>query len=162
MTAGYADAGVRITLTDLNSYDLSNDEWLLTQLQTIHHEFTHIVHQRHGLPEGWEEISKEDYIGNSWVNLSDDEAVARGMITPYGTSNKYEDFADYVGTFLTMGKVAFEAKYLTLKEVDDGLNNGRLRLQAKYELMVSYYKSNFSIDVVHLGDIIVQRMNGVK
>ena len=166
VTAGYADAGVRITLTELDNFNLQNSAWLLFQLQTIHHEFTHIVHQRHGLPEGWEQISSEDYTGNSWINLKEETAIAKGMVSPYATSSKHEDFADFVGLFLTMTENDFTSKYLEQKdeaaEDYDGLNPGRARLQQKYDLMVTYYKSNFSIDIVRLRDIIQQRISSVN
>lgn len=166
VTAGYADAGVRITLTELDKFNLKNSSWLLFQLQTIHHEFTHIVHQRHGLPEGWEQISSEDYTGNSWVNLEEEAAIMKGMVSAYATSSKHEDFADFVGLFLTMSEEEFASKYLRLQDETspdyDGLNPGRLRLQQKYDLMVTYYKSNFSIDIVRLRDIIQQRINNVN
>ncbi|MFR3331619.1 MAG: substrate import-associated zinc metallohydrolase lipoprotein [Odoribacter splanchnicus] len=166
VTAGYADAGVRITLTELDNFNLSNSAWLLFQLQTIHHEFSHIVHQRHGLPEGWEQISEEDYTGNSWVNLEEEEAIAKGMVSPYATSSKHEDFADFVGLFLTTPEKDFTEKYLTLKDETiadyDGLNPGRLRLQQKYDLMLTYYKSNFSIDIVRLRDNIQQRISSIN
>ncbi len=162
ITAGYADAGVRITLTELDKFDLNNEEWLLNQLQTIHHEFTHIVHQRHGLPERWEKISEEDYTGNSWLNLNEAEAIKKGMVSNYATSTQYEDFAEFIGLFLTMPKTIFESKYLTLHDESqpdyDGLNGGRQRLITKYDLMVNYYKSNFSIDIVRLRDIIEKRI----
>lgn len=162
ITAGYADSGVRITLTELNNYDLHDESWVLSQLQTIHHEFTHIVHQRHGLPEGWEVLSEEFYTGNSWINLEEDEAIARGMVSNYATSSKYEDFADFVGIFLTTDETTFTSKYLTLMDETssdyDGLNAGREILLTKYDLMINYYKSNFGIDIVELRDIILQRM----
>ena len=60
----------------------------------------------------------------------------------------------------------FTAKYLEQKDetaVDyDGLNAGRMRLQQKYDLMVTYYRSNFSIDIVRLRDIIQQRISSVN
>lgn len=166
ITAGYADVGVRITLTELDVFNLKNQRWLMTQLQTIHHEFTHIVHQRSGLPEGWEKISEEYYTGNSWLNLEEKEAINRGMVSNYATSSKYEDFADFVGLFLTMPRDKFEMKYLTLQDESssgyDGLNAGRKRLLMKYDLVVNYYKSNFSIDIIRLRDVIQKRINDLN
>jgi substrate import-associated zinc metallohydrolase lipoprotein len=61
VTLGTADAGAQITFTDVNSYDLENDSWLLLQLQTVYHEFAHIVHQRYKLPNAFETISPQGY-----------------------------------------------------------------------------------------------------
>ena len=88
VTLGTADAGARITLTDVNSIDLDNDEWLYLQLNVIYHEFAHIVHQRYNLPPNWQQISPEGYTSvGSWYTLSDEEALQRGFVTPYATSN---------------------------------------------------------------------------
>src|SRR5690349_19913852 len=50
VTLGTADAGARITLTEVNDVDPQNLQWVLRQLGTIYHEFAHIVHQNYNLP----------------------------------------------------------------------------------------------------------------
>ena len=87
VTLGTADAGARITLTDVNSIDLDDQEWLYLQLNVIYHEFAHIVHQRYNLPTNWQHISPEGYTSvGSWYTLSDEEALQRGFVTNYATS----------------------------------------------------------------------------
>jgi substrate import-associated zinc metallohydrolase lipoprotein len=87
VTLGTADAGARITLTEVNDVDMNNKEWIIRQLGTIYHEFAHIVHQRYGLPPNFQEISPEGYTSlGSWYNLSDAQALERGFVSPYGTS----------------------------------------------------------------------------
>lgn len=158
-TQGYAEAGVRITLTELNQYDIKNKEWLLAQLQVIHHEFTYIVHQKHGIPEGFEEIGSEKYIGNSWINLSEDEAIELGMTTPYGTSDQFEDFCELVSKFLIMKKEHFNKLYLEPDPDKPNLDEGKEMLNRKVELMKEYYSSNFNIDIDKLRDMIQERLS---
>lgn len=158
-TLGYADAGVRITLTDLNLFDLKNKDWVLGQLRTIHHEFTHIIHQKHGLPVGYELVTKENYIGNAWVNLSQEEAIARGMVTNYGTSDQFEDFCELISFYLTTDAAEFDKTFLTAVTPDDGLNAGRALITRKLELAKEYYISNFKIDLDKLRTTILDRIN---
>ena len=158
LTMGYAEAGVRITLTDLNSFDIKNTRWVVEQLRVIHHEFTHIIHQKHGLPEGYELVTKENYIGNAWVNLETEQAIALGMISPYGSSDQYEDFCELVSLYLTIAKDEFNRTYLTYANPDDGLNEGRALIMRKLELAAEYYSSNFGIDLNELRNSIQDRI----
>lgn len=138
-TLGFAEAGVRITLAELNQYDLKNEKWLKTQLHTIHHEFTHIVHQTYKLPNGFEKISGSLYSGNSWTTLVDykkdekgnvlrDEdgdpiydhspAIKRGVTTAYGTTNEYEDFAELVSNFIITDADEFNDTYMPVSDAE--------------------------------------------
>lgn len=159
MTMGYAEAGVRITLTDLNRFDIRNKFWLLEQLRVIHHEFTHIIHQKHGLPEGFELVTKENYIGNAWVNLEPEQAVALGMISGYGASDQYEDFCELISMYLTTPKEDFNNLYLKPVNPDNGLNNGKELINRKLELSIEYYSANFGIKLDELRDIILKKIN---
>jgi len=138
-TLGFAEAGVRITLTELNQFDLTNEKWLKTQLHTIHHEFTHIVHQTYKLPIGFEKISGSFYSGNSWTTLVDYKrdakgkvlrdvdgdpiydhtpAIKRGVTTAYGTTNEYEDFAELVSNFIITDANEFEDMYFPVSDAE--------------------------------------------
>jgi len=128
-TLGFAEAGVRITLSELDNYDLKNIEWLKGQLHTIHHEFTHIVHQQYKLPAGYEKITGS-YSGNSWVSLYEDDAIMMGCVTPYGTNNEFEDFCELISTFLISEKDAFAEKFTSKTEEEiEALINAEI---AKY------------------------------
>ena len=119
---GYADAGARITFTEVNDFDLTNTVWLLRQLRTAEHEYGHIIHQRHNLPDGWKEVSPKNYKSNNWLNLAGDvqaadprvsrEAITAGMVSNYGTSDVQEDFCELLSIYITYDEVAFEERYL--------------------------------------------------
>jgi substrate import-associated zinc metallohydrolase lipoprotein len=141
-TLGFAEAGVRITLTEVNDFNLKSDKWVRQQLHTMHHEFTHIVHQTYKLPEGYEKITGGKYTGNSWTTLEiysrgmtdeqlenetdaereirhnaiekkdNSNAIKRGVVTAYGTSNEYEDFAELVSNFLIIKADDFNEEYM--------------------------------------------------
>jgi hypothetical protein len=70
VTLGTADAGARITITEVNAIDTTDRAWLFRQLGTIYHEFAHIVHQRYNLPPNFQEISPQGYTSpGSWYNV---------------------------------------------------------------------------------------------
>src|SRR5690606_32399753 len=101
VTLGTADAGARITLTEVNFVNPDNKEWVLRQLGTIYHEFAHIMHQRYNLPSSWQNISPQGYTSpGSWYNLTEEEALQRGFVSRYGTSSFNEDFSEVVAFIL--------------------------------------------------------------
>lgn len=98
---GTADAGARITFTNVNAIDPDDKDWESLQLHTVYHEFAHTVHQRYKLPTDFETISATGYTSaGSWFTLTDEEALIRGFVSPYATSNPNEDFAETVAFFL--------------------------------------------------------------
>jgi substrate import-associated zinc metallohydrolase lipoprotein len=185
-TLGYADAGVRITLTELNYYDLSNRDWIIQQLHTIHHEFSHIVHQTYKMPTGFNEISEKNYTGEAWNDMytqaemqlmnaglsnpnrqqvdsvAQNMAIKRGMLTPYGTASEFEDFAEIVSIYLLTEPAVFNATYLAEDPNREFLNEGKAMIEKKVDMVKEYYMSHFSIDLSHLRSIILGRLNEIK
>jgi len=122
ITLGYADAGARITFTQVNEYDLTNENWVLLQLRTAQHEFGHIIHQKHNLPNGYKEVNPENYRSNNWVNLPGDvqqnnprvsrEAISLGMVSNYGTADVQEDFCELLSIYITSDENEFNERYI--------------------------------------------------
>lgn len=162
VTLGTADAGARITLTDVNSIDLDNDEWLFLQLNVIYHEFAHIVHQRYNLPTNWQQISPEGYTSvGSWYTLSDEEALQRGFVTPYATSNYNEDFAEMVAHIIFFPE--FYERYIIDEEnctTDDCVarNEGRALLRRKYASVLSHYEQVTGVDLLDVRAIVQEKL----
>ena len=158
---GTADAGARITLTDVNSIDLENQEWLFRQLGTIYHEYAHIMHQLFDLPPGFEEISPQGYTSRgSWFTLNDTEALQRGFVSPYGTSDVNEDFAEVVAFLLY--EPSFFEEYIEEEACNDEdceeRNEGRAMLRAKYNAIVDHYQRNVGVDLLQLRARIQERL----
>jgi len=208
ITLGYADAGARITFTQVNELDLKDENWILLQLRTAEHEFGHIVHQRHNLPNGYREVSPENYKSNNWINMAGDvqtngprisrEAITAGMVSNYGTSDVQEDFCELLSIYITSETNAFAQRYLIHEPVapyaktdaegnvvykvdDEGnqildtegnpipemldpaedaveMNEGRDLIAIKLNLIKTYYKDNFNIDLDDLRDEIMKRI----
>lgn len=184
-TLGYADAGVRITLTELNYFDLKKKEWVIQQLHTIHHEFSHIIHQIYNMPNGFNKVTENNYTGQAWNDIyvnaqmelaatgkeptrqqidsvAQNMAIMRGMLTPYGTSSEFEDFAEIVSIYLLTEPVVFDATYILNDPKRPFLAEGKSFIEKKLTLVKEYYWSNFSIDLSHLREIILQRLNQIN
>lgn len=172
ITLGTADAGARITLTEVNDIDVENQDWVFRQLGTIYHEFAHIMHQRNNLPPNWEDISPDGYTSQgSWYNLSDEEALQRGFVTPYSTATFNEDFAETVAYILFYPE--FYERYINDEEecADDDFttppsecaartarNDGRALLRTKYNAILSHYKQYVGVDLLALREIIQDKL----
>ena len=158
---GTADAGARITLTDINSIDEENPEWLFRQLGTIYHEYAHIMHQLYDLPPGFQEISPRGYTSRgSWFTLDDAEALRRGFVSPYGTSDVNEDFAEVVA-FLLYEPDFFDL-YINSEDCTDDAclerNEGKAMIRAKYNSILEHYERNTGVDLLRLRARIQERL----
>lgn len=160
---GVAEAGVRVTVTNINSYDPDNKEWIKELFRTLTHEFAHIVDQNFGFDYGpFYELSGSDYTSpGSWSNLLPSEAIMRGMVTPYGTSSVSEDFAELVAFIVTHEEGDFADIFF-----DDGtacpINNqfpnclstkeGKQRIEEKYQEVLDFYANVVGIDLLKVRD----------
>ena len=163
VTLGTADAGARITLTDVNSINLDDDEWLFLQLNVIYHEFAHIVHQRYNLPPNWQEISPEGYTSvGSWFTLSDEDGLKRGFVSNYATSDFNEDFAETVAHILFYPE--FYERYIIDEEnctSEDCVerNEGRALLRRKFASVLAHYEQVTGVDLLDVRAIVQERIN---
>jgi len=165
--AGFADGGTRVSLLNLNALDMSDRMWIEEQLITMHHEFNHIVHQNHGIPSGFNTVSSNGYLGQGWNNgVSLSDAIIRGMVSAYGTSNEYEDFSELVSRFLVQDEETFNSLYLIDSDCSifadevfcTDLNNGRELIRQKLQMVKDFYLENFNINLNDLRDTIQSRM----
>lgn len=162
VTLGTADAGARITLTEVNDINIEDPAWILRQLGTIYHEFAHIVHQRYNLPPNWQQITPQGYTSSgSWYTLSDEEALQRGFVSPYGTSSYNEDFAELVAFLL------FEPQFYEIYINEEtncstadctARNEGRARLRTKLNAVLSHYEQYTGVDLLEVRDLIQQQL----
>ncbi len=162
VTLGTADAGARITFTDVNSIDPEDEDWRDLQLNVVYHEFSHIVHQRYKLPPGFETISPNGYSGpGSWFTLTDEEALLRGYVTPYATLNPNEDFAETVAFYLFDSE--FFEKYTILEtncqtnECEER-NAGRSLIRQKVAAISNHYERVTGINLESLRNIIQNKL----
>jgi substrate import-associated zinc metallohydrolase lipoprotein len=163
VTLGLADAGARITLTEVNQIDIENQDWILRQLGTIYHEFAHIVHQRYNLPTGFQQISPDGYTSaGSWYNISEEEALRRGFVSPYATSSFNEDFAEMAAYILfdpTFYETYIDEEPNCTTSDCEARNEGRGRLRTKYNSVLSHYLQVTGVDLLEVRAIVQDRLN---
>ena len=160
---GTADAGAQITFTYVNAIDPADKEWGALQLQTVYHEFAHIVHQRNKLPADFEKISPAGYTSPGfWVSLSDEDALIRGFVSPYGTSSPNEDFAETVAFFLYNPN--FESEFMTdepncLTPECEARNAGRELVREKLTAIREHYVKVVGVDLQAVRNAIQAKLN---
>ena len=110
-TLGYASAGVKITLINVNNMKLWQEDNQYTpadmealnkdQFHTMHHEFSHILHQTKSYPVAYGQITPGTYAPRDWQERDSVESHRLGYITQYGSSASYEDFVETLSCTIT-------------------------------------------------------------
>lgn len=106
---GYASGGIAITLMVVNQLNMDLGNWTkediemanLLYFHTIHHEFSHILHQHKLIPSQFRVITLNSYDPNNWTDRTDVEAHQMGYMTPYGSSAYMEDFVEIISGAIT-------------------------------------------------------------
>lgn len=130
-TLGYASAGVKITLINVNNMKMwkENDEYtpadmdLLNkdQFHTMHHEFSHILHQTKSYPVTYGQVTPGTYDPRSWQERDSVESHRLGYLTQYGSSASYEDFVETLSCTIT------DTDYRWMTTIIDACVNGGVK-----------------------------------
>lgn len=155
-TVGLAESGVKISLYKVNELDVNNIEDLNEYyFKTMHHEFSHILHQTKVYPESFQEISTGNYDGFGWQDRADVEARTLGFVTPYGSSGVSEDWVETIANYIVKNdtewnKILEDAKYdyerETVKTEDFNANDPTI---AWYEPVTAVDGSIIEYEVVY-------------
>ena len=137
---GTAEGGRKVTLYEINEFDKKNVAGVKRMLQTIHHEFGHILHQNILYPLPFKQITPGSYTSN-WYNVSDAQALSLGYITPYSMSGPDEDFVEILATMLVEGKTGFDSM---VNKNPSAIAKAALR--QKEQIVVDYMKKTYNID----------------
>ena len=101
---GFASAGVKIHLLEINYIDPNNIYWLNDNiLATLYHENAHTWHQAKLYPTDYEKISASDYKKDNWVTAWDRSArnyLTAGFMTEYSSYNSDEDFVEMLARYI--------------------------------------------------------------
>lgn len=99
---GLAEGGIKVTLLKVNSMNPNNIYALNSNyFHTMHHEFTHILHQTKSIPREFQLISLGRYDAINWQDRNPGVVHSLGFVTPYGSSEIREDFAEIAANFIT-------------------------------------------------------------
>lgn len=135
---GTAEGGTKITLFEVNNFDLNNRAMIERILHTIHHEFAHILHQTIDYPQAWRGLSTQWYTA-TWFNSTNAEAQAQGLISAYSKAAEREDFVETIAFLLVEGQERFDA----VVAANPGVAN---IFRTKEQLIVKYYADVMKID----------------
>ena len=110
-TLGYASAGVKITLINVNNMkywtpetpytDADMDQLNKDQFHVMHHEFSHILHQTKTYPKAFGMITPGSYEARGWQDRDSTLTHQLGYLTHYGSSAIYEDFVETLSCTIT-------------------------------------------------------------
>lgn len=110
ITAGVAEGGLDILLTNINKIDPKKPADVQALAQLIHHEFTHILNQKKVYTTDFNKITPSDYIAE-WYN-SPVNPLSLGFISGYARKAPEEDFAEMVSWMLVWGRNYYENTFL--------------------------------------------------
>ena len=140
ITLGTAEAGKRITLFNANLVQKTSRTSITRFLETIQHEYTHILNQTKPFDLTYGEITPTGYTAQ-WFNENDFDSRMDGYITAYARSNPSEDFAEMVSQMLSRDNGEWN------ELIDDiGSTQARADIRSKEKIVVDYYEAELGID----------------
>lgn len=152
---GTAESGKKILLTGVNYLDTYKSSPAALNhyyFKTIHHEFTHILNQTKEYSAEFKLITGNSYVADSWSEEPFNVGyLERGFISDYAQHSDTEDFAEMMSLYVTNSKEQWDEWMAEAGE------NGAPLLQAKLNIVKSYMKDSWGIDMDKLRDTILRR-----
>lgn len=153
---GVAEGGMKITITNVNAldpYNIINQEYF----GTIHHEFAHVLHQTIDFPVEFNEISAADYDPSTWFNRkTESDFLPLGFITAYAGSQPREDFVETLSRYVTWPHEEWN------RRVAAAGAEGGAKMVKKLDIVTTYLKEVWKIDIDELYDVIQRRANEIQ
>ena len=166
VTLGYAEGGLKVTLVGGNWLEPDNIPFMNEMyFQTMHHEFSHILHQTKNYPVEYNQLSEGHYSPSGWNNRTNIAQYAPyGFVTAYGSSQPTEDIAEVTACYLTWSQEQWDALEAGTKTDVDGnpVSGGWEIIQQKITIMKNYMKESFGVDMDQLRDAINRRCEEIQ
>ena len=168
-TLGSSEGGYKINLWYVNhlgdviyenyvptdSVIRSREELNKVYFHTIIHEFGHVFHQKVAYSTEFNQITGTGYLGGMWsstfLSETDPERYASGFVTAYAAYSADEDVAETFSTYVCSTEEEFQAL------LDKADNKGRNAINSKLNLVRSYFKENWDLDIDSLRNAIQKR-----
>lgn len=139
-TLGYASAGVKITLINVNNMklwtpdnqysDKDMDQLNKDQFHTMHHEFSHILHQTKSYPVAFGQITPGTYAPRDWQDRDSVDSHRLGYVTQYGSSASYEDFVETLSCTIT------DTDYRWMTTIIDAWANSKVKDEERLQVLL--------------------------
>ena len=142
---GQAEGGIKITLMKINLMETDNIDQLNEYIfKTMHHEFSHILHQKKTYPKEFEQLSSANYNPDGWQYTSDTEAWQMGFASPYGGSQAREDFVEIIANYIVKSDKDLN-KMLNVAGQDGA--KGREILNQKIDICRTWLAEKWDLDL---------------
>ena len=156
---GQAEGGIKITLMKINLMETNNIEQLNEYIfKTMHHEFSHILHQKKTYPKEFEQLSAADYNPDGWQYTSNTEAWQMGFASPYGGSQAREDFVEIIANYIVKSDADLN-KMLTIAG-QDGKPGAKI-LNQKIDICRTWLAEKWELDLDALRAEVQKRQNNM-
>lgn len=107
-TLGQAEGGLKITLYNANNLSPTDIEMMNEKFfKTMHHEFSHILHQNKEYPTDFRLISNGLYNAISWQDTADSLAIAQGFVSDYASSQAREDWVEIIANYIVKDSITW-------------------------------------------------------
>ena len=155
---GTAEGGKKIFLAGVNllpQYMKTAEDLNHYYIKTIHHEFTHILNQNVDYPIDFAMITGTGYVADSWSDAPyNREYLQNGFISDYAQHSDGEDFAEMVSEYITHDQAWWDSQITKAGESGSLIN-------AKLDIVRSYMKDSFNIDLEVLRATVLRRQQDV-
>ena len=161
MVLGTAEGGKKIFLAGVNhvnEYTNNREDLNHYYLKTIFHEFTHILNQTKDYSPDYKLITPTTYIAGEWssdTNNKDTVYLPNGYISGYARHSAGEDFAEMFSIYVTNDQATWDGFLETAGKEGAGWIN------AKLDLVKSYMRDSWGINMDELREIVLRRENDV-
>lgn len=154
---GYASGGTKITLLKINAMETDNIDQLNEYVfKTMHHEFSHILHQKRTRPVEFNHITPADYNPSAWQKTPDTTAWKLGFASNYATSGENEDFVEIIANYITNNDSVWQMKR------DWAQKGGRLpQFEKKYEICKNWLMEAYKYDLDAMRAEVQERQNNI-
>ena len=161
MVLGTAEGGKKIFLAGVNhvnEYTNNREDLNHYYLKTIFHEFTHILNQTKDYSPDYKLITPTTYIAGEWssdTNNKDTVYLPNGYSSGNARHSAGEDFAEMFSIYVTNDQATWDGFLETAGKEGAGWIN------AKLDLVKSYMRDSWGINMDELREIVLRRENDV-
>lgn len=152
---GTAEGGIKVTLYKVNDFTLDANVLNEYYFKTMHHEFSHILHQTKDFDTQYKLITEGDYVSGDWYLYSQNQALQKGFITPYSMSEPREDIAEMTAEYIVLTPTQWNAHLAAAGTY------GADKIKQKLDIVKTYMTDSWGIDLDQLRDVTQRRMNDV-
>lgn len=158
-TLGTAEGGLKVILYNVNNIDKFIDDAEMLNayyFHTMHHEFSHILHQTKPYNTDFKLITESGYIGSQWSETTDEAANQKGFVTAYAMDQPDEDFAEVISTYITNPQSYWD------EMLERSGEEGAKLITRKFEMVKDYLNDFWGLDIDELRSVVLRRSEEIK